>query len=387
MKLIDHVNLLTEYGIVWDACIAIDGERISYAGKRADFTGTADEVIDGKGRYAAPGLIDIHCHGLGEKNFAEDPLYCAAQALSHGTTTVLPTFVYTQTTEQMVAAADVIRANKDKGVGRVLAYGAYMECPYMRRSGGGISALKWPNEVDPKDFTPLVDGMGDLPRIWAIDPERKDIVVFMAYVKEKHPDAMFALGHSHASSDACKKVEKYGIRVQTHHTDSGQAPGRAQGTPGAGCDQYTLLHNDMYAELIVDETGVHVVPDMVKLAVSIKGPDKIILITDSTSNRTDNKNNEEAGIWYGPDLNYDDIGYLSGSRMTLEHACRNLMTHTAYGLCHAIQMASANPARLLGIYDEVGSLEAGKYANVILIDDKINVYETYLRGEKYISAE
>ena len=97
-------------------------------------------------------------------------------------------------------------------------------------------------------------------------------------------------------------------------------------------------------------------------------------------------NNIEDGIWFGPDLNYDYRGYLCGSRMTLENACRNMMTHTGYGLCHSIRMATLNPARMLGIDDEVGSLEAGKKANLIIIDDAVYIQKVILQGDLMVDG-
>jgi N-acetylglucosamine-6-phosphate deacetylase len=138
----------------------------------------------------------------------------------------------------------------------------------------------------------------------------------------------------------------------------------------------------MYAELIVDETGIHVVPDLVKLFIRVKGVERICLISDHTTcGEVRYKNNEEAGIWYGPDLNYDDQGKLAGSMMTLDNGVRNVMTHTGYGLCHAIRMATLTPAQLLNIDDRVGSLEAGKTANFILIDDMVNIKKVILQGD------
>ena len=67
--------------------------------------------------------------------------------------------------------------------------------------------------------------------------------------------------------------------------------------------------------------------------------------------------------------------------MTLENGCRNLMTHTGYGLCHAIRMATLNPAKLLGIDHRVGSLAPGKTANLILIDDQVHIDRVFLEGQ------
>ena len=96
------------------------------------------------------------------------------------------------------------------------------------------------------------------------------------------------------------------------------------------------------------------------------------------------KNNEEEGILYGPDLNYDYQGHLNGSCMTMDGGVRNLMKHTAYGLCHAVRMGSLNAARLMGIDDEVGSLEPGKRANILLMDDMVNIQTIYFCGEKVV---
>ena len=173
-----------------------------------------------------------------------------------------------------------------------------------------------------------------------------------------------------------------GVKVQTHHGDSGKAPGFAQGTIGAGCDEYTLYDPDMYAELICDETGIHVDPDMLKMVVRTKGVEKIILITDSMPADGDYKNNEADGIAWGPDLNYDYEGHLAGSHLTLDSACRNLMAHTGYGLCHAIRMASLNSAKLLGLDRELGSIAPGKKANLLLIDDLVHVKKVFLAGRE-----
>jgi N-acetylglucosamine-6-phosphate deacetylase len=109
--------------------------------------------------------------------------------------------------------------------------------------------------------------------------------------------------------------------------------------------------------------------------------ERICLITDSYASKDKFLNNEEDGIWYGSDLNYDYRGWLAGSRMTLENAVRNMMVHTGYGLCHAIRMASLNPAKLLGIDNRVGSIAPGKTANLILIDDTVRVKSVILEGE------
>lgn len=381
MKAIINTKLVMEDGIIWDGALTYENGKIVQVGWAKDVTIPADaEVYDAKGLYTTPGLVDIHNHGGGDWLFAEDPMYCAKYFLKHGATTVLPTFYHNLDLQMMLDGAARVREASKTGAGRCMD-GLYMEGPFMQLSGSFQSEMKWSGAVAEEDYVRLIEGLGDMVRIWAIDPDRENIESFMAYAKEKTPGVIFAHGHSNALSEKIREVAHYGVKVRTHITDAGQAKGRAQGTPGAGGDQYCLYEPDMYAELICDESGVHVPPDYIKLIVRTKGVEKVCLISDSMPSRTDYKNNEAEGIWYGPDLNYDDEGHLAGSRMTLDNGVRNLMTHTGYGLCHAIRMASLNPAKLLGIDHRVGSLKAGKTANLLIIDDMVHIDKVILEGE------
>lgn len=381
MKAIINTKLVMEDGIIWDGVLLYEGSKIVKVGSAGEIRipeGT--QVIDAQGNYTAPGLVDIHNHGGGDWLFAEDPAYCSAYFLKHGVTTVLPTFYHNLDLDAMLEGARKVKEASKTGAGRIMD-GLYMEGPFMRLSGSYQNEMKWSGDVQAKDYVPLIEGLGDMVRIWSIDPDRENIEEFMQYALEKTPHVIFSHGHSICEAEKVRALAHYGIKVRTHITDSGGPKGRAQGTPGAGGDQYCLYEPDMYAELICDQMGIHVPPDLVKMIVRTKGVEKICLISDSMTSRTNYKNNEEMGIWYGPDLNYDDQGKLAGSRMTLENGVRNLMTHTGYGLCHAIRMATANPAKLLGIDRRVGSLAAGKTANLIIIDDMVHIKKVILEGE------
>lgn len=381
MQAIINTKLVMEEGIIWDGAITFQDGKIVNVGWRKDVEIPADaQLIDAGGQYTAPGLVDIHNHGGGDWLFAENPMYCSEYFIKHGVTTVLPTFYHNLDKETMLAAAQRVREASKTGAGRIMD-GLYMEGPFMSLMGSFQNEMKWKGAVAEEDYVDLIEGLGDLVRVWAIDPDRENIQAFLSYAKEKTPNVIFAHGHSRSTSESIRAIAHYGVKVRTHITDSGGPKGRAQGTPGAGGDQYCLNEPDMYAELICDETGVHIVPDLIKVLVRTKGVEKICLISDSMPSRTNYKNNEEMGIWYGPDLNYDDEGKLAGSRMSLENGVRNMMTHTGYGLCHAIRMATLNPAKLLGIDHRVGSLAAGKTANLIIIDDMVHIQKVFLQGE------
>lgn len=384
MKAIINAKLVMEDGIIWDGAITWDNEQIVQVGWASEvLIPDVAECIDANGLYVAPGLIDIHNHGSMEHLFVDNPKQCAEYFLQHGETTIFPTLYCNLTLEQMVQGAEKMRELSKEDIGRVIG-GLYMEGPYMNGEGSNQKHILWGGEIAEEEYMPLVEAVKGYAKIWAIDPARPGIERFMQQVREKDSNAIFALGHSHATAKDCKRVKKYGVKVQTHHGDSGKAPGHAQGTIGSGCDEFTLYDPDIYAELICDENGIHVDSDMLKMVVRTKGVERVILITDAMPLSGDYTNNEEDGVAYGPDLNYDYEGHLAGSHLTLDHACRNLMKHTGYGLCHAIRFASLNPAKLLGIDDRFGSLEEGKVANLILIDDMVNVKKVILHGEEVV---
>lgn len=381
MKAIVNTKLVMEDGIVWDGAVTYENGRIVEAGAERDVRIPPDaEILDAGGKYAAPGLVDVHVHGADRWQFFEEPTYCAEYFLRHGQTTVLPALYSNLSFEELITGVARIReAMHGDGAGRIIA-GVYMEGPYMNADlGSNQSTMLWRGEILSNEYMPLVDYLGADARVWCVDPARKGIEDFLRYVKKVNPDAVISLGHSYANAADCRRIKKYGVRNQTHHSDSGKAKGLAQCTIGAGCDEFALYDPDIYTELICDQTGVHVVPDLIKLVIRTKGVERIILITDSFCSRDNYKN--APGIGYGPDLNYDDEGHLAGSRLTLDAACRNVMRHTGYGLCHAIRFASLNPARMLGLDRDIGSLESGKRANILLIDDMVNVEQVILDGE------
>ena len=383
MKAIVNTKLVMEDGIIWDGAITFDNEKIIEVGRRENVdVSIADEVYDAGGLYTAPGLVDMHNHGCTECDFASDPKTCAEFFLKHGITTVLPTFYHSISKDGMIEGAKRIKAASKSGAGKIMR-GLYMEGPFMSLFGSMQNQIKWSGKIQKEDYVDLIDSFGDMILVWAIDPDRENIEEFMKYAKVHTPNAVFGHGHSRARFESIQGLKKYGVKIRTHITNAGQAPSRCQSPNGAGGDQFCFYDPDMYAELICDQEGIHVPPAQVKTVIRIKGVERVCIISDHTTvvGKERYKNNEEKGVFYGPDLNYDDEGMLSGSLMTLENGVRNVMTHTGYGLCHAIRMASLNPARAVGIDSEIGSLEAGKKANFIIIDDTVRIKNVFLDGE------
>lgn len=381
MKVIINTNVILPDGIIFDGVVAVEGDKIKKVCKRSEFEIPANsEIIDANGLYTAPGLIDIHNHGSEDNFFIDNPTECVNHFLKHGETSVYPTFYQTYTAEEMIEGTKMLKEFSKSGNGRIIK-GLYMEGPYMRSSGSNQELFKWAGDIELSKYKELVDNLAGYAKVWAIDPDRENIKEFMRYVKSVDKNAIFALGHSGATSESCEEVYDLGVKVQTHLGDSGKGPRINQAQTAAGVDEFTLCNPDMYAEIICDECGIHLSPYTIRSYIRSKGIEKIILITDSYPKTGDYTNDESKGIKYGPDLNYDANGLLAGSHLTLDNACRNVMSYTGYGLCNVIRFASYNPAKLLGIDDLYGSIKEGKIANLILIDGAVRVKKVMLEGE------
>ena len=377
MNAIVNTKLILENGVIWDGALTYEGDRIVECGKASEVRIPADaNLIDARGLYTAPGFVDVHNHGGNGAFFYDDPENVAKYFLSHGQTTVLATVYFNLDQAQMVDAMRKLKAASASGCARIIK-GLYMEGPYMNpRYGADSKNIKWRGPISPDEFTEVVDAAGDFVKVWCIAPERENIEDFIKYAKKVNPSVVFSIGHSEATSETILRLKKYGLRNHTHHTDGGQAPGTFPGLKGAGPDEACLYDEDLYAELICDYAALHVRPFMLRMVAKIKGVEKTILITDCTPFAGTNRTKEQ----YGPDVCYDSDGLLAGSKLTMDLACRNMMMHTGYGLCHVVKFATANPAKMAGLFDDVGSLEPGKKANIIIIDDMVNVKKVIFEG-------
>lgn len=380
---IKNAKVVLENGILYDGVILVENGRIAAVGDAREMEIPTDaECIDAGGAYVGPGFVDLHCHGGNGSMFYSNPEKTAEHFLSHGATTILATLYYDLDLPDMIDAIDRIELAMKKGAGRAIG-GIYMEGPYMNpKFGASPEKNKWRGEIVPERFVPLVDRLGSLAKVWAVAPEREGLEPFMAYAKKVNIDTVFAVGHSEASPKQVAKLKKYGVRLQTHCMDATGRVTTWAGTRACGPDEACMLDNDIYAELICDSMAVHVNPELQRIILKNKGIDKVVLISDSFVS------NEVAppGLAHVTDLSFDSLSNLSGSRLTMDMACRNIMRHTNCGIAQAFLLASRNPARAIGMDDEIGTVEAGKKANLVFVDDIFNVKNVMLEGELLGSA-
>lgn len=379
MLCIKNANLVLENGILWDAVLVLDEDRIAAFGRAGDVNiPSGADCIDAKGLYVGPGFVDIHVHGGGQFKTCLQPVEAAAYFLDSGTTTLLATPSYNEPFELFLEEIKRVKDVIGTGGAANAIGGFYMEGPYMNPEyGAGAWHNPWRHPLDPAEYRVLIDEAGELARVWAIAPERDGLEAFMRYARQINPSVKFSVGHSEATPLQISRLKKHGISLQTHTMNAtGRIPA-PKGTRPAGPDEYCMIDPDIYTEMICDSCGIHVSADIQRLIVHCKGVDKVVLITDGTNARGENPDS----LKHITDLNFDEKGNLSGSKLTMDAACRNIMTHTNCGIAQAFLMASRNPARAIGMDHEIGTIEVGKKANLVFVDHRFNVDSVILEGK------
>ena len=378
MKAIINAELIMHDHFIPGAVILIEDGKIAGFGpmSKTEIPEGA-EIIDAEGEYVGPGFIDIHVHAGNKVRFSEDLIPPVKFHLSHGVTTILPTPSYQFPKEVYLDVFKKVREAMKTPDGASIG-GIYMEAPYTNPDfGSNREKNPWNKGVEPEDYKPLVDAGKDLVKVWCVAPERPDLEPFIQYAKAANPDVKFAVGHSEAAPEDIEKYMKYGLCIGTHHTNATGDRPRYSETRGVCVDECVNRNREIYAELICDRLGIHVCPYMLRLVRSIKGDDRIILISDQSycDGPVPEGYEEATDIWF------DHAGEISGSAITLDGACRNMIKHTGCSLVDAFNYASYNPAHLLGFNDR-GEIAIGKKADLVIIDGHVNIKKVFLNGNE-----
>ena len=378
MKAIINANVVMQDHVIPNGVVLIEGDKIVSVGKASKINvPKGAEIIDAENNYVGPGLIDIHTHAAAKTYFIDDPKKCSEDLLRHGVTSVLPALYYSLDKENFLKAIDTIVTAHEKGEFKNFI-GFYMEGPYLN-PGFGCNQDKnsWRHGVFKKDYQDLIDRSKDYTRVWCIAPEREGIEEFVKDVKKSIPNCIFAVAHSAATPEQVEKFIPYGLRISTHHTNATGTFEHYSECRGVCVDEAVNYNKEIYAELICDRIGAHVVPYMQRLVRKIKGDDRLILISDQFVD----DGPIPPGFEEATDINFDHAGEISGSGMTLDDACRNVLFHMGCSVCDSFRFASTNPARVLGLTDR-GYIAQGNLADLIIVDQFFNIKNVIFKGEK-----
>ena len=344
-------------------------------------SGEPDKVISAEGKYLLPGLIDIHTHGsfgvsyYGKDDDFEDAMIKNAEA---GITTILAT-VGTRTEEVTFAAIENIKKQVKRGLRGSRIGGIHLEGPFV--SMGKLGAMREvlvPCSVE--QFNKLYDATEGLLRVMTIAPERENSLEVIAEGVRR--GVRMSLGHTLATYEEAMAGIEAGATGATHTFNAMVGlTHRELGVLGA-----VLTDPRVSCEAICDM--VHLAPATVRLIAAAKGKERMILVSDTglISGLGDGDYLLADGAWrYVRDgVCRTESGSIAGSTYTMAQCARKLI-ELGFSLSDIALVGAKNPAEAIGIADEVGTLEAGKRADVIISDASFNV-ERVLVGE-YDTAE
>lgn len=335
------------------------------------------EIVDFSGKYIAPGFVDTHIHGLLNSdvmdNTPEAIKTISKGLLQFGVTSFLPTTL-TDSVERLDESVENIK-NVYNDVEGAKIQGIFLEGPCFTEKYKGAQNKKYFINPTAEILDQWQEKSGNLVKKIAIAPEREDAVEFTEYATKN--GVTVSLGHSAATFDEAKRVVGAGANVFVH-TYNGMSPltHREPGMVGAAME----LKNT-FAELICD--GHHVSPVAANIMMNAKTRENIVLITDCMRAGAMEDGQYTLGEF---DVIVENgtarllTGSLAGSVLSMNNAIKNVVDWNIATLEEAIKMASYNPAVSCNIDDKCGSIKPGLPADFVVIDDSLNVYNTYLDG-------
>lgn len=336
-------------------------------------------TINGKGKFLLPGFIDIHANG-GGGSMSIDGTYNSIENIvnahaENGTTGILITTISVEDSQLQKSLDCISEVAKNQTMGSKIL-GIHLEGPFLNPEKRGAHQKQFLKKPNIDLFNSLNNASREKIRIVSLAPELENSFELIEYLKNNN--IIIGLAHSEANYNLTKKAISQGLSLCTH-LFNGMIPlsHKEAGPVGA-----FLTTSNTFVELISD--GIHVSPPVLEIVYKTKGPNEIILVTDAV---TPAGTNMKKFTILGMELEVRDLTCyipntqnLAGSALTLNKAVKIFKEQTSCSFVEAINMASLNPAILLGIENKKGSIEVGKDADLILVDDELTVFLTIIEG-------
>lgn len=370
---IKNIKIVLEDRVIENGYLVFDNERIKEIGI-GDYAG---EAIDGKGQIAMPGFIDIHIHGSSGIDFmdasnVEEYKKIENSLYSEGVTTFLATTLTSDFDSLKRVCETVNRVKKDIPS---LA-GIHFEGPYISVEYKGAQNEKYIRNPDINEFDKLQEISGNNVRYITLAPEKEGALNFIEHVTKN--GVTVSAGHTNALLADVGKAIKSGLTNLTHmHNAMSGHHHRKPGVVTAG-----FYFDELYTEFICDK--IHICPDVLKMSYKVIGPERFIIITDSLKAKHSDLNEFE--LFNLPCEKRDGAAYLksgplAGSLLTMDQGIRNMYDITDASLVDLAKISSRNAAKSLHLTDS-GAIQVGNLADIVLLDDKLNVKGTYKLGKK-----
>ncbi|WP_046778672.1 N-acetylglucosamine-6-phosphate deacetylase [Streptomyces yangpuensis] len=361
-------------GTVAGGRVIVDGDRIAGSAREGA------DIVDLTGHWIVPGFVDMHNHGGGGASFtsgtAEDVLQGVRTHRAHGTTTLVASTV-TGNLDELARRAGLLAELTQAGE----IAGIHFEGPFINPCRKGAHKEDLLRDPDPAEVRKLVDAAHGAARMVTLATELPGGLDSVRLLAEH--GVIAAIGHTDASYEQTRAAIDAGATVATHLFNA--MPALAHREPGPIA---ALLEDErITVELINDGTHLH--PAALELAFHHAGAHRVALITDAM----DAAGFGDGTYHLGPlEVEVKDGvarlvegGSIAGSTLTLDTAFKRSVTLDKLPVESVVQAISANPAKLLGLYDQVGSLEPGKYADLVVLDAAFDVKGVMRRGEWIVS--
>ncbi|MFI6401732.1 N-acetylglucosamine-6-phosphate deacetylase [Streptomyces sp. NPDC050548] len=367
--ILSGANVVLPTGIVRGGRVIVDGTKIT------DAAPDNAQVLDVTGHWLVPGFVDLHNHGGGGASFTsgtvEDVLKGIHTHRLHGTTTLVASTV-TGEMDFLTHRAGLLSELAEQGD---LA-GIHFEGPFISPCRKGAHSEALLREPDPADVRKLVDAARGSAKMVTLATELPGGLDSVRLLVEH--GVIAAIGHTDASYEQTVEAIDAGATVATHLYNAMPQLGHREPGPIAA-----LLEDErVTVELINDGTHLH--PAALELAFHHAGAGRVAFITDAM----DAAGFGDGRYMLGP-LEVEvsegvarlvEGGSIAGSTLTLDRAFKRAVTVDRLPVEDVVTAISANPAKLLGSYDEIGSLEPGKYADLVLLDSDFDLKGVMRRG-------
>ncbi|MFE1954428.1 N-acetylglucosamine-6-phosphate deacetylase [Streptomyces sp. NPDC059524] len=375
-KVLAGARVVLPTGTVADGRVVVDGTRI------AGVTPDGAETVDLSGHWVVPGFVDMHNHGGGGASFTsgtvDEVLKGVATHRLHGTTTVVASLV-TGEVDFLTRRAGILSELAEQGE----IAGIHFEGPFISPCRKGAHDETLLRDPDPAEVRKLIDAARGQARMVTLATELPGGIDSVRLLAEH--GVIAAIGHTDATYEQTVEAIDAGATVATHLYNA--MPGLGHRAPGPIA---ALLEDErITVELINDGTHLH--PAALELAFHHKGGEKVAFITDAM----DAAGFGDGRYMLGPlEVEVKDSvarlvegNSIAGSTLTLDRAFKRAATIDRIPVEDVVRAISANPAQLLGVYDRVGSLEPGKDADLVVLDEAFDLKGVMRKGEWLVEPE
>ena len=384
MPRIVNACLVTDTEIIEDACVAIADDRVADVSRNPGAKRPDD--VDLAGAFLVPGFLDIHVHPEEPEHpghYRECITQLSAEMSSLGVAGILWAVANLPIKDLLESAAAVRDVLADPPP-RCAVLGIHYEGPYFSPASRGAfrpEFLASPAELPPQT---LLDAAGAALKYLSLAPDAPDADQVIRACVER--GVRVGLGHSLAGFEIVKQCIHAGARSEIHtFNNTPTYPMKEKGVRGVTVDETCISERDVFNELICD--GIHVDPVLVRLLRRAKGPDRVIIVTDSAVGgveRADGYVLQRRGagtVVIRGRVGRDADGTMACSALTMPRAFKNYVRFTGATLPETVRATSLNAARFLGLDREFGRIAPGYRARFAVLDENLDVCMERLSGQ------